>query len=191
MSRLGAAQNPTLCPRRAGRDAHDQDCGFGDVLVNVRVGRAVRRPGTVERCRVHGERHGHDRQHTGRGGEPASDTGQEGADRTCCALFGLAHFTKTTATEPLLLISGSGSLGRVSCAGIGYVRDKDAAVGVDRVGLRLPKPAAGRSLGCRIQRGRHRRGNGRARQSRGNVRHSRSMSTRTFPPPSAPAPIRT
>lgn len=50
----------------------------------------------------------------------------EVADRTGCALFGLAHFTKATGTDPLLLISGSGAFGQVIRAGIGYARDEDS-----------------------------------------------------------------
>ncbi len=45
------------------------------------------------------------------------------ADRTGCALFGLAHFTKAIGSDPLLLIAGSGAFGQLVRAGIGYVRD--------------------------------------------------------------------
>lgn len=48
------------------------------------------------------------------------------ADRTGCAMFGLAHFTKASGTDPLLLISGSGAFGQVIRAGIGYARDEEA-----------------------------------------------------------------
>ena len=47
------------------------------------------------------------------------------ADRTGCALFGLAHFTKAAGSDPLLLISGSGAFGQLVRAGIGYARDED------------------------------------------------------------------
>lgn len=45
------------------------------------------------------------------------------ADRTGCALFGIAHFTKATGSDPLLLIAGSGAFGQLVRAGIGYARD--------------------------------------------------------------------
>lgn len=45
------------------------------------------------------------------------------ADRTGCALLGLAHFTKATGSDPLLLIAGSGAFGQLVRAGIGYARD--------------------------------------------------------------------
>lgn len=48
------------------------------------------------------------------------------ADRTGCALFGLAHFTKAGGADPLLLIAGSGAFGQLVRAGIGYARDEDA-----------------------------------------------------------------
>lgn len=48
------------------------------------------------------------------------------ADRTGCALFGLAHFTKAAGNDPLLLIAGSGAFGQLVRAGIGYARDEDS-----------------------------------------------------------------
>lgn len=45
------------------------------------------------------------------------------ADRTGCSLFGLAHFTKATGSDPLMLIAGSGAFGQLVRAGIGYARD--------------------------------------------------------------------
>lgn len=45
------------------------------------------------------------------------------ADRTGCALFGLAHFTKASGSDPLLLIAGSGAFGQIVRAAIGYARE--------------------------------------------------------------------
>jgi hypothetical protein len=47
------------------------------------------------------------------------------ADRTHCLMLGLAHFTKATGTDPLLLVSGSGAFGQLIRAGVGFARDED------------------------------------------------------------------
>jgi AAA domain len=48
------------------------------------------------------------------------------ADRTRCLFLGLAHFTKATGGDPLLLVSGSGAFGQLIRAGVGFAADEDA-----------------------------------------------------------------
>jgi len=48
------------------------------------------------------------------------------ADRTRCLFLGLAHFTKATGSDPLLLVSGSGAFGQLIRAGVGFAADEDA-----------------------------------------------------------------
>jgi hypothetical protein len=48
------------------------------------------------------------------------------ADRTRCLFLGLAHFTKATGNDPLMLVSGSGAFGQLIRAGVGFARDEDA-----------------------------------------------------------------
>jgi hypothetical protein len=48
------------------------------------------------------------------------------ADRTRCLFLGLAHFTKATGNDPLMLVSGSGAFGQLIRAGIGFARDEEA-----------------------------------------------------------------
>lgn len=48
------------------------------------------------------------------------------ADRTRATFLGLAHFTKASGSDPLLLISGSGAFGQLIRAGVGFARDEDA-----------------------------------------------------------------
>ena len=48
------------------------------------------------------------------------------ADRTGCAIAGLAHFNKSASTDPLTLVSGSRAFTAVVRAAIGVARDEDA-----------------------------------------------------------------
>jgi 5S rRNA maturation endonuclease (ribonuclease M5) len=48
------------------------------------------------------------------------------ADRTRCLFLGLAHFTKATGSDPLMLVSGSGAFGQLIRAGVGFARDEEA-----------------------------------------------------------------
>jgi 5S rRNA maturation endonuclease (ribonuclease M5) len=48
------------------------------------------------------------------------------ADRTRCLFLGLAHFTKATGNDPLMLVSGSGAFGQLIRAGVGFARDEEA-----------------------------------------------------------------
>jgi hypothetical protein len=48
------------------------------------------------------------------------------ADRTHCLFLGLAHFTKATGNDPLMLVSGSGAFGQLIRAGVGFARDEEA-----------------------------------------------------------------
>jgi AAA domain len=48
------------------------------------------------------------------------------ADRTHCLFLGLAHFTKATGSDPLMLVSGSGAFGQLIRAGVGFARDEEA-----------------------------------------------------------------
>ncbi len=53
------------------------------------------------------------------------------ADRTRCLFLGLAHFTKATGTDPLLLVSGSGAFGQLIRAGVGFARDEQSSQPTD------------------------------------------------------------
>lgn len=48
------------------------------------------------------------------------------ADRTHAVLLGLAHFTKATGNDPLLLVSGSGAFGQLVRAAVACMRDEEA-----------------------------------------------------------------
>jgi hypothetical protein len=48
------------------------------------------------------------------------------ADRTGAVLLGLAHFTKATGTDPLMLVSGSAAFGQLVRSAIGFARDDEA-----------------------------------------------------------------
>jgi hypothetical protein len=47
------------------------------------------------------------------------------ADRTRATIVGLAHFTKASGSDPLMLISGSGAFGQLVRAAVGFARDED------------------------------------------------------------------
>jgi hypothetical protein len=47
------------------------------------------------------------------------------ADQTRCLILGLAHFTKSAGSDPLLLISGSAAFGQVIRAAIGFARNDE------------------------------------------------------------------
>lgn len=48
------------------------------------------------------------------------------ADRTRVLMLGIAHFTKATGTDPLMLVSGSAAFGQLIRAGLGFARDDEA-----------------------------------------------------------------
>lgn len=48
------------------------------------------------------------------------------ADRTKATLLGLAHFTKGTGTDPLMLVSGSAAFGQLVRAAVAFARDECA-----------------------------------------------------------------
>lgn len=47
------------------------------------------------------------------------------ADRTRATFLGLAHFTKASGADPLMLISGSGAFGQLIRAAVGFAVDED------------------------------------------------------------------
>lgn len=47
------------------------------------------------------------------------------ADRTGALMLGLAHFNKSTGSDPLTLISGSGAFGQLVRAAVGFARDDE------------------------------------------------------------------
>ena len=49
------------------------------------------------------------------------------ADRTRATFLGVAHFTKATGADPLLLISGSAAFGQLIRAAVGFARDEEGA----------------------------------------------------------------
>lgn len=50
------------------------------------------------------------------------------ADGARVTLLGIAHFTKATGSDPLLLISGSGAFGQLIRAGVGFARDEEGGL---------------------------------------------------------------
>lgn len=48
------------------------------------------------------------------------------ADKTRCIVFGLAHFSKATGSDPLNLISGSAAFGQLIRAAVAFARDEEA-----------------------------------------------------------------
>lgn len=51
------------------------------------------------------------------------------ADQTGCAVVGLAHFNKSSGTDPLTMITGSGAFGNVIRSGLAMARDDQAEDG--------------------------------------------------------------
>lgn len=49
------------------------------------------------------------------------------ADRTQVLLIGLAHFTKATGNDPLMLVSGSAAFGQLVRSAVAFARDDDAS----------------------------------------------------------------
>lgn len=77
------------------------------------------------------------------------------ADATGCLIHALAHFTKATGSDPLMLISGSGAFGQLIRAGIGFARDDSTEDDTGAVVLSTIKNNLGRedlpSLTCSIE----------------------------------------
>jgi|GEM_PF-2043471 len=48
------------------------------------------------------------------------------ADEARVTMLGLAHFTKASGSDPLMLISGSGAFGQLIRAGVGFAKDEES-----------------------------------------------------------------